>query len=187
MTAATDLVRPGFEAVAGRSRWLPTIDKHQEALSRALSGPNYNSDTPTLSGSLAECKRQISRISMHLPVGWFGQLNNQLDLVLDEAEWDPLDPPPRPESYATFLRMLLVVKPPRRPGLGLTAHGNFVAMWTVGEDKLTIECLRQDVVRWWLSRSEGQIRERAAGETVITRLHNVLAPYSPHKWYGDAH
>jgi hypothetical protein len=181
----------GFHPAEKHRPWLPVIDSHQAALTRWLEaqaeqGSSSSLDERPLAKALAECKRQLSRISMHLPTGWFGAFNRQLDLLVDEAEWDDGDLPPKPQSFATLLRMLLVLRPDRRPGLGASSRGLMIAMWTVGPDKFTVECLPNDVVRWWIVRTVDGATEKGAGETQITRLAQVIAPYAPATWLADA-
>jgi hypothetical protein len=89
-------------------------------------------------------------------------------------------------SFTTLLRMVLFLGG-RRPGLGVTASGNFIATWTEGNDRLTIECKPQDRVRWVLLQNLDGQSESAAGETTIKRLPEVLRPYDPPKrWFPHA-
>ena len=81
--------------------------------------------------------------------------------------------------------MLLLVRAKRRPGLGATSDGHLIAMWTIGNDRLTIECLPADEIRWVVFREIDGERESAAGRTVLARLPDVLEPYAPERWFAD--
>ncbi|QOZ45521.1 hypothetical protein XH89_20055 [Bradyrhizobium sp. CCBAU 53340] len=135
---------------------------------------------------LAQFKIRTSQVAMHLNRDWRTRLFGQFDSLLNVEDWEPLDRPPTIESFATFLRLLVFLKPQRRPGLGATATGELIASWTNGNDRLTIECLPQDLVRWTVSVTINEERERAAGITPVSRLPAVLAPYGPDRWFADA-
>lgn len=171
-----------------------------ELIAQRLKG--FAAPTPTFSGrrlvppknldeelydALATFKMRTALVAMHLEREWRSRLFRQLDSLLALEDWHASDPPPSLDSYSTFLRMLTLLKPQRRPGLGATSDGNLVAAWTVGDDRLTIECLPKDLVRWHLSVTIEGERERAAAETPLQRLKQVLAPYDPNRWfnYGD--
>ncbi len=157
-------------------------------LSQAFTTQLARSQTASLEEQLYEsraaCKIRISAIAMHLPPDWRTRFFSQIDNLLDIDSWDFDDRPATAESFATLLRMILFIRG-RRPGLGATASGNFIATWTVGRDELTIECKPDDQVRWVLVRDlEGQ-RESAAGETALPRLLDVLQPYDPQRWFTN--
>jgi hypothetical protein len=136
--------------------------------------------------TLAKFKIRTSQVAMHLDRDWRSKLFGQLDSILDAQDWEPLDRPPSIESFSTFLRMLIFLKPARRPGLGATIKGELIATWTVGDDRLTIECLPHDLVRWTISVCINEDRERAAAITPVSRLPAVLGPYGPERWFADA-
>ena len=114
------------------------------------------------------------------------RLFKQLDSLFDAGSWDSADVVTTEASFTTLLRMMLFLGG-RRPGLGVTGTGNFIATWTEGDDRLTIECKPQDHVRWVLLQSLDGQRESAAGETTVRRLPEVLRPYDPSKrWFPNA-
>lgn len=135
--------------------------------------------------TLAKFKIRTSQVAMHLDRDWRSKLFGQLDSLLDKDSWEPLDKPPRLTSFATFLRMLIFLRPQRRPGLGATPSGEMIATWSAGSDRLTIECLPEDLVRWTVSVIINDDRERAAGITPVIRLKDVLAPYDTARWFAD--
>jgi hypothetical protein len=136
--------------------------------------------------ALASAKVATSRVAMHLERDWRDRLFTQLDDLLNVEEWHEGDEPLLDASFTTFLRLILYQKPERRPGLGLSRQGHLIAAWTECSDRLTLECLPGDAIRWVLSCTVHGERERAAGETSVARLPEVLAPYGPERWFANA-
>lgn len=130
----------------------------------------------------AFCKIETSKVAMYFPDEWRNGFFAQLDNLMDIDNWEEDDIPVTKTSFSTLLRMLTLIKPTRRPGLGSTSGGNIIAAWTNETDRLTIECLPKDRVRWVLSHVVDDIRESAAGEVQLTRLQVVLSPYNPNRW-----
>ena len=111
------------------------------------------------------------------------RLFKQLDSLLDAESWDSADVITTEGSFTTLLRMVLFLGG-RRPALGVTSTGNFIATWTEGDNRLTIECKPEDHVRWVLIQKLDGERETAAGETTVRRLPDVLRPYDPpRRWF----
>ena len=138
-----------------------------------------------LYNSRAAFKIRTATIAMHLPGDWRTRLFSQVDSLLSLDDWDKADIPISEASFTTFLRMVLLVRAKRRPGLGATGDGHVIAMWTVGSDRLTIECLPADDIRWIVVCGIDGDRESAAGQTVLARLLEVLKPYAPERWFAD--
>lgn len=136
-----------------------------------------------LSHRLFELKVKTGSIAMHLAPDWREGLFRQLDMLLDEENWEPIDELPLTASYLTAMRLLIFMKDVERPGLGLSHDGNVVLSWISGKDHLTIECRSGDAVRWMVAStlSDGT-RERAAGDSTARRVPTVLAAYEPDKW-----
>lgn len=153
-------------------------------LGRPREGPK--SIEEKLYDRLAAFKIKTALVAMHLDHDWRSRLFRQLDNLLAPDAWEEDDPPPSLASFTTFLRMLVLLRPGRRPGLGATADGNLIAAWTVGEDRLTIECLPDDQTRWNLAVTIDCERERAVAITPIQRLKSVLSPYGPGRWFDHA-
>lgn len=139
-----------------------------------------------LQDSRSSFKVLVSRVSMHLGIEWLQKLFSQIDSLLDVDEWDSSDPVPSAETARTFIRLLLAMKVSRKPGLGVSNSGNLVAAWTTGPNRLTVECLPHDRVRWVLARVIEGETERAAGDGKIERLREILAPYDPAIWFEYA-
>ena len=155
---------------------------HEKHLGEAISKSNEEQ----LYDALASFKIRTATVAMHLDRDWRRKLFRQLDSLLDTESWEPGDLPPKFASFSTFLRLLTLLRPDRRPVLGATTDGSLIATWTAGSDRLTIECLPNDSVRWHLSVCiEGEV-ERAAAVTPLPRLSEVLGPYQPERWFNDA-
>lgn len=131
----------------------------------------------------AFCKIETSKVAMYFPNEWRVGFFSQLDNLMDIDNWEEEDTPVTKDSFSTLLRMLTLIRPNRRPGLGTTSRGNIIAAWTNEQDRLTIECLAKDRVRWVLSHIIDDIRESAAGEVQLPRLQIVLNPYNPNRWF----
>jgi hypothetical protein len=135
--------------------------------------------------ALASFKTRTAFVAMHLDREWRSRLFHQFDSLLAVEDWQIEDLPPSLESFSTFLRMLVMLRPDRRPGLGATEDGVLIATWTSGEDRLTIECMPKDLARWHLAVTIRDERERAAAITPLARLSEVLQPYAPQRWFAD--
>lgn len=132
----------------------------------------------------ANVKILTSQVAMHLDREWRDKLFQQLDSMHDPAEWEAGDEPIQQASFATFLKAIVQLKPQRRPGLGLTYGGNLIAAWTKDSDRLTVEFLPKDRVKWVLSRHQEDEPERFAGQMAVSRLGEGLAPYDPQYWFS---
>ena len=133
----------------------------------------------------AACKVRTAAVAMHLDGDWRARFFRQLDNLMDIESWDKDDLPVTEPSFITLLRMLLFIRPKRRPGLGITNDGNIISAWTIGKNRLTLECRADDRVRWVVVIYDGEERESAAGEAYLPRLMDVLAPYKPQRWFAD--
>ncbi len=132
----------------------------------------------------AACKLQIASVAMHLDQDWRSRFFAQLDNLLDFDEWDDKDLPVTDTSFKTLLRLLLLIRAKRRPGLGATSDGHIIAAWTAGANRLTIECLPEDQIRWIVIYHIDGERESAAGQTSIERVAEVLSPYQSKQWFS---
>ncbi len=131
----------------------------------------------------ASIKILTSQVAMHMDREWRDKLFSQIDLLHDLDEWDADDRPLKKASFATFLKLILQIRPQRYPGLGLSYEGNLIAAWTTGQDRLTTEYFPYDRVRWVLTCNLNGEVERATGETVVSRLYKCLMPYHPDHWF----
>lgn len=129
-------------------------------------------------------KMLTAQVAMHMTREWRDKLFIQIESLHDLDEWDTDDKPVERSSFASFLKLILYIKPQRHPGLGLSYEGHLIAAWTAGKDRLTIEFLAKDRVHWVLTRDLGGESERAAGQTVVSRLYECLLPYNPKSWFS---
>lgn len=132
----------------------------------------------------AAAKILTSQVAMHLESEWRQKLFRQLDSLHDPEEWESGDLPLQQSSFATFLKAICQIKPKKRPGLGLSSGGHLIAAWITKRDRLTIEFLPSDGVRWALSKHHDDEAERFAGQTKVARLVESLAPYQPEFWFS---
>lgn len=165
-----------YRQFARPSARVPMPDKNGEA-QKSLAEQLYD--------ALANAKVLTSQVAMHLSQDWRDRLFHQLDDLLDADDWHDEDKPVENTSFTTFLRTIIHGGVKRRPGLGVSHRGNLIAAWTRGKDRLTMEFFPSDMVRWVLScEIEGEL-ERAAAETPVWRLPEVLRPYKPDRWFSD--
>ncbi len=153
---------------------------------KASPTPQASTLAEGLFDSAAFLKVTINNVAMHLGKPWRDKLFCQLDSLLDVDEWDERDPAPGQGTAKTFIRLLLLLEPQRKPGLAVANDGNLIAAWTEGENRLTIECKPGDQLRWVLSRRIGDNLERVAASGPLRRLPQVLQPYAPEVWFNRA-
>ncbi|MGQ0672817.1 MAG: hypothetical protein ACT4N2_08075 [Hyphomicrobium sp.] len=133
----------------------------------------------------AQCKVKTNQFAMHFGVDWQRRFFSQLDALMNKDDWDAADTPVTEASFTTLIRLLLIMRGKRRPGLGLGNGGRVIAAWTNGADRLTIECLPEDRVRWIVSQVVDGDLDTAAGDTTLALLFDRLAPFNPGKWFAD--
>lgn len=164
------------------------VEESQIGVSSALSGQRVvdpDSIRRRIFDALAEVKVLTSRVAMHLDASWRRRLFEQLDSLHEADEWEPNDLPIQEGSFRTFLKVDLAIKPDRPPGLGLSYTGNLIAAWTTDLDRLTLEFLDGDRVRWVLSIATAEGRERYAGDVPVTSLLRGLSHHNPARWFSN--
>ena len=120
---------------------------------------------------------------MHLDAKYRERLFSQIDALHDLDEWDPDDKPIQTASFKTFLKTIVHLQPERYPSLGLSYSGNILAAWVNGKDRLTIEFLPNDIVKWVFSKSIHEVVVRSATQAPLELLLDGLAPYHPNDWF----
>ena len=138
-----------------------------------------------LADRLLSFKTMISPISRYLEPSWRADLMAALDRLFDVDDWDADFSLPEASSFATFLRLILHLHPTKRPGLGLSARGHILASWSKDRDRIVIECLANDELRWVLSQSVAGSRESAAGKNRIHRLIDLIEGYQPDRFFRN--
>ncbi|MFZ0590092.1 MAG: hypothetical protein WAM39_06400 [Bryobacteraceae bacterium] len=168
------------------------LARQVDALRRRLSPTSFHQQllprkdlAERLFDALASAKQLTASVAMHLDRARRDKLFRQLDSLHDLAEWEEGDEPLQQSSFGTFLKAMLAVNPQRQPGLGLSHVGHLIGAWTVDRDRLTIEFLPNDWVKWVLGRyKEDEEPRRFAGQTPVSELTEGLAPYQPEHWFS---
>jgi hypothetical protein len=154
-------------------------------LVRELTSPRDRSLEEQLFDARAVCKIETRKFAMLFDPDWHTRLFNQLDMLMDVAEWDPADTPVTKDSFATLLRLLIILRKKRRPGLGIANGGNILASWSIdARDRLTIECRPNDRVRWVVTVPLDDGSESSIEETNLDHLLDRLATYNPDHWFA---
>jgi hypothetical protein len=153
--------------------------------SSLVPAPAMKSMEERLFDSKANAKIYTSKVAMRINESWRKQLFRQIDSVLDADEWLEGDEPLTSESYQTFLRLMLVIQPSVKPGLGMTSGGNLMAIWQTGDARLTIYCFGDDELRYVLSYLEEGKRRTAAADASIRNIQKLLAAFQPEQWFGN--
>lgn len=140
-----------------------------------------------LAESKANCKIELSRVSMYLNDEWIKGMCGQIDDLMDIEEWDDEDHPIDVRSFVTMLRMILFInpRPERRPGLGATTEGNIIAMWTGIDERISIECLPGDNLLCIGSRKIDGDRKIYSSNTNTRDISTFLDSFNTHKLFGN--
>lgn len=174
-----------LDSIGTMSVWQRRRDEDSTASSALLETPQVKKSIEEgLYDAKAAAKIFTSKVSTHIKDDWRKQLYLQLDSVLDADEWMEGDEPLAIGSYRTFLRLMLVIRPFVRPGLGLTSEGHLIATWQNGDARLTVYCFDDDEVRYVLSHVVEDRRRTAAGDASIFDLLEMIAPFQPERWFG---
>lgn len=161
------------------------LNQPGQRVAYALTAPRERTLEEQLFDARAICKIETRKFSMLFDPDWHTRLFHQLDLLMDSEEWDPADIPVTKDSFATLLRLLMILRNKRRPGLGIANGGNIIATWSIqAGDRLTVECLPSDRVRWIVTKPLDEGTESAVGETNLDRLLVNLEPYNPEHWFA---
>lgn len=179
---------PSFDLVGTKALFQSVEEKNFTASSASLaSAPAIKSTEERLFDAKACAKIYTAQVevAMRINENWRKQLFRQIDSVLDADEWMVGDEPLTPESYQTFLRLMFVLQPRIKPGLGMTSDGNLMAIWQAGDARLTIYCFGDDDLRYVLSYVEDGKRRTAAADASIFNIRKLLAAFEPDQWFGN--
>jgi hypothetical protein len=169
------------------------LARQVDALRPSTPSPTFREQEPLAEKSLAErlfdalaaAKVLAASVAMHLDRARRDKLFRQLDSLHDVTEWEEGDEPLQRSSFGTFLKATLAINPQRQPGLGLSQTGHLIGAWTTQRDRLTIEFLPNDWVRWILAYyKEDHEPRRFAGQTPVSELAEGLAPHRPGHWFS---
>lgn len=142
-------------------------------------------DGSLLSQKRLDLKKSLASISWHLSFDVRTLILKRLDQILEEDEWHTDDQLPDLASWNTFLRMTVYSRPKKVPGI--TFHnGSTIAYWDYKDIRVTIECMKDDRIKWTASKLVEGEREISAGEALVKRLAQVLSAYNEDSWlYGS--
>jgi hypothetical protein len=138
-----------------------------------------------LRAKLATMKQILTAVSMYFDPAWRTELIGKLERFHEAEDWEGDREFPSERSFATFLRAIIYLRPTKRPGVGLSAQGHFLASWRRGSDRIVIEFLPNDELKWVLSQTIEGDRESGAGINQIHRLPDVIAGYEPDRFFTD--
>ena len=138
-----------------------------------------------LRAKLTAMRLILSAVSMHLDYSWRSEVIKKLEHFHDADGWDSDRQFPSECSFATFLRTIIYLHPTKRPGIGLSAQGHFLASWRRETDRIVIEFLPNDELKWVLSQTVDGDRESGAGINQIIRLPDLIAGYEPDRFFND--
>jgi hypothetical protein len=163
---------------------LPNLSGAQ-SLGRTTFSDTGSTVAQRLALRLLSFKRMTSSIARYLDRAWHAQLFERLDILFDAEDWDSDFALPLEASFETFLRLIIYLHPTKRPGIGLSSRGYVLASWSKDGDRIVIECLPNDDLRWVLSQTNEGQRESAAGKNRIQRLIELIEGYEPDRFFKN--
>jgi hypothetical protein len=178
-------------AASGDSKLISALINEPAVSSSAgltFKGRTQTDDTSLqaqLALKLLSFKQMTSPIARYLDPAWQNQLFDTLDKLFAVEDWDDEFALPEEYSFATFLRLVIHLHPTKRPGIGLSVRGHVLASWSRDRDRIVVECLPNDELRWVLSQSIVGNRESAAGKNKIHRLRDLIEGYEPDRFFED--
>lgn len=187
LAVTTPFVSNAFEDIADKVARLrippspPTMQLERRATIHAAK-----SIEERLFDATAELKILTSQVAMHMENEWRERLFAQLDRLHAPDEWDEDDRPVERPSFSTFLKAIFDLRPSVRPGLGLSNNGCLIAAWTAGKNRLTLQFMPNDRVKWIISRYVDGELDQIAGDTPVRRLTEALALHNPSEWFANA-
>jgi hypothetical protein len=140
----------------------------------------------SLFNAAASAKIKVSTIAMFLDQKWRRRLFEQIDELHSLEDWEIGALPLEQQSFAAFLKAMFILKPPVKPGLGLSVTGQLVAAWTVGKDQLTLRFIDRSRVRVTYNRGLGDEKESGIFETPLEKLTALVAAIDGHYWLQQA-
>lgn len=171
-------VAPAAPTLSEREREVPpktafaSLGSLFDELSIANDNPRSLDDE--LAARLVSTQRELSLVSMYLSPAFRTGTMRQLANLLDPDSWDEDDDLLDLQSVRSFARAMAVLRPTKRPMLGLSSKGNLLAMWGSDVSRLSFEHLANDEIKWFIhSRAEGD-HDLAAGTTHIGRVRQIL-------------
>lgn len=162
------------------------INQIDQDLGRQMRGRALESIAPKspLRQVFEDFVTELSKVSMHYPAKMRRLLTAQFRSLLSDDEWNDGDILPSKESIRTVLRALNVLEVEKTPSVGTNGAGSITLSWFNSNNRLALDCFANDRVLFVLTRlNDLNEKERAAGETRVRKLPEVLAPYDPDVWF----
>jgi hypothetical protein len=112
------------------------------------------------------------------------QLFKQIDWLLDVDSWEEGDILADADSFKTLMKFILNTNPVQAPYLGLANNGNILATFANDGNDLTLECYRNDRIKWFVSCVfSGEIERTYGDKASIERLQELLKPFENAGWF----
>lgn len=151
-----------------------------------VANDNARTTGEELAARLKGAQRELALVSMHLSSDFREGTIRQLRKLLDPESWEEGDQHLDLNSFISFARGMAVLSPRVRPMLGLSNSGNLLAMWGSGTERLSLEHLANDELRWFVHSNGPEGRDSAAGSTTIARLAQIIAAHGMDRLvYGE--
>ena len=157
----------------------------QRLVHRPPGGAQSRSIGEDLYDSRATFKIATNSVAMHFDREWQRRFFIQLDALMDVDEWDRQDQFITEPAFRTLLRVLLMLRGKRRPGLAVGPDGSIIAAWTAGPNRLTLECQAADTIRWIVTQIIDGEPDIAAGQTKLTHLFDRISSFNPGQWFDN--
>ena len=143
-----------------------------------------NDNNHELAASHAAAKQMIAAFSTHIPADQRISLLKQTGRLFSDDEHDPEDELPSLDSFRTLLRTLTVLKPKKRPFLGLSEDGAFLASWFADEIRVALKFHKGDAVRWIINTNDDGEVMKGTGTVPARNLGQILETFKI-RWLVD--
>lgn len=143
-----------------------------------------NDNGQSLIASAMAVKQLISSYSLHLPKPVRSGLLKQVDRLFAPEEFEPSDALPSIDSFRCLLRALVVLRPLKRPNLGLSDDGAFLAAWFDEGARLSLKFLPNDMVHWISFFQIEPSENRGSGKIAANDFTKIVEAYGL-RWLID--
>jgi len=159
-----------------RARSTPKVQLVQFAAPKSLEERVFD--------RLTQLKIRTAQVAMHLDKEWRHALYRQLDFLMEADAWPADMPLPTEESFGTFLKFIIHLRPKARPSLGVEDDGSLVGNWTDSEGQLFVIFQGGEDIRWSALQTIAERIEVISGRTTIDRLIVNASAYNPARWFS---
>jgi hypothetical protein len=121
----------------------------------------------TLFNVLVGLKVSVSLYAMHLSQDARHKIFDQLDALINPADWYEEDDPPRQEAFQEFLKWLIYAKFFEWTSLGVSDEGHILVAWNTAQTLLTANFGGSGDVRWTARLQSDSGVEHAAGKSSL--------------------